>query len=84
MKADPKDLDVPDEKPEMDISIAEKDIVDMIDEALRRGIRTQDQRKAVQILNSQISSMYQRLLNVVKNEVTVGETILYAIFNSHG
>ncbi|NHK32367.1 MAG: hypothetical protein FK730_13520 [Asgard group archaeon] len=82
-KADPEDLDIVEDDSGLDISIAEKDIIDMIDASLRRGIRKQNISDAKRIIDSQIQSLYQRLLNVVENEITVGETILYGIFNSH-
>ncbi|MHA1220789.1 MAG: hypothetical protein ACTSQB_03565, partial [Candidatus Heimdallarchaeota archaeon] len=83
VKADPKDLIVPDEHIEIDLSIAEKDIVDMIDAALQRGLRTKNKSNAIRILEAQISSMYQRLLNVVYSEIGVGETIIYGVFNAN-
>lgn len=84
IKADPKNLIVPDEPTELDLGIPEKDIINMIDAALRRGLRSQDVKNARRILDSQIQSMYQRCLNIVHDEVSVGETIIYGIFNSHG
>jgi len=84
MKASPKDLEVPEEKTDLDITLAEKDVIDMIDAAIRRGIRTQDKRRAYHVLESQINSLYQRMLNLTQNELSVGEVILYGIFNAHG
>ncbi|NHJ49032.1 MAG: hypothetical protein FK733_14695 [Asgard group archaeon] len=83
IKADPKTIEIDEDKSELDISIAEKDIVDMIDGALRRGLRKGDVREARKIIDAQVDSMYQRLLNVVENEITVGETILYGLLNSN-
>ncbi|NHJ86431.1 MAG: hypothetical protein FK734_13285 [Asgard group archaeon] len=83
MAADPKELDVPDEISELDLSIPEKDIVNMIDAAIHRGIRTKDRNKAIQILESQVMSFYQRLLAIIPNEISVGETIIYGIFNAN-
>ncbi|HUU79448.1 MAG TPA: hypothetical protein VMX55_13965 [candidate division Zixibacteria bacterium] len=84
MTADVKDMIVPERSPELDMLSEEKDIVDMIDAALRRGIRTQNKSDALKILDSQILSFYQRLLDIVRDEVKVGECIIYGIFNSHG
>ena len=84
MKADVSDLIVPERAPELDILAEEKEIVDMIDAAILRGIRTRDKTKAVEIVEAQTLSQYQRLLDVVKDEVTVGECIIYSVFNSHG
>ncbi|MHA1629437.1 MAG: hypothetical protein ACTSXO_11200 [Candidatus Heimdallarchaeota archaeon] len=84
MKANPKDLVVPEEKTDLDISLAERDIIDMIDAAIRRGIRSQDKRRAYHILEEQISSLYQRMLNLTQNELSVGEVIIYGIFNMYG
>lgn len=84
MKADEKDLDVPDEPKRLDLMPAEKDIIDMIDAAVQRGIRSQNRTQAMKVLTAQILPMYQRCLNLVKNEVTVGECILYGIYNVNG
>ena len=84
MKANEKDLEVPDQPNILDLVPAEREIVDFIDAAVQRGIRTQDRAKAKKILEDQISSMYQRCLNIVKNEVSVGETMIYGIYNIHG
>ena len=84
MNADVNDLIVPERAPDLDILSEEKEIVDMIDAAILRGIRTKDKKKAIEIVESQILSQYQRLLDVVKDEVTVGESIIYSVFNSHG
>jgi len=84
MKADPHELEVPDEPTELDLRIPEKDIIDMLDAALKRGIRSQDRANAIKILEAQIRSMYQRCLNIVNDEVSVGETILYGLLNING
>lgn len=84
MKADPRELEVPDEPTELDLRIPEREIIDMIDAALKRGIRSQDRGNARKILDSQILSMYQRCLNIVNDEVTVGETFLYGLLNVNG
>ncbi|MCG3253788.1 MAG: hypothetical protein KAX09_08060 [Candidatus Heimdallarchaeota archaeon] len=84
MKADPHELEVPDAPTELDLRIPEKDIIDMLDAALKRGIRSQDRANARKILDAQILSMYQRCLNVVNNEVSVGETMLYGLLNING
>ncbi len=84
MKADPRELEVPDEPTELDIRIPEREIIDMLDAALKRGIRSQDRDNARRILEAQILSMYQRCLNIVNDEVTVGETILYGLLNING
>lgn len=84
MKADEKDLDVPDEPKRLDLVVAERDIIDMIDAAIQRGIRSQNRAQAMKVLEAQINSMYQRCLNIVTNEVTVGECILYGIYNING
>jgi len=84
MKADPNELEVPDEPTEIDLRIPEIEIVDMLDAALKRGIRSQDRANARKIFDAQIQSMYQRCLNIVNDEVTVGETILYGLLNING
>ena len=84
MKADDKDLNVPDEPKRLDLTPAEKDIIDMIDAAVQRGIRSQNRTQAMKVLAAQINSMYQRCLNQVKNEVSVGECMLYGIYNLNG
>ncbi|MHA1555957.1 MAG: hypothetical protein ACTSPM_03395 [Candidatus Heimdallarchaeota archaeon] len=84
MKADEKDLEVPDEPKILDLVPAERDIIDMIDAAVQRGIRSKNRAQAMKVLEAQILSMYQRCLNQVKNEVTVGESILYGIYNING
>ncbi len=83
LKAHPDDLNFTEEKTGLDLSIAEKDIIDMLDASLRRGIRTQNLKDANRIFEAQVQSLYQRLLNVVENEITVGETMLYGLLNSH-
>ncbi|MBN1329386.1 MAG: hypothetical protein JXA54_07925 [Candidatus Heimdallarchaeota archaeon] len=83
MSVELDDLNVPDEVSELDLSIAEKDIVNMIDAAVHRGIRTKDKIKATQILETQVLSFYQRLLTIIPNEISVGETIIYGIFNNN-
>ncbi|HUT81832.1 MAG TPA: hypothetical protein VMZ29_11570 [Candidatus Bathyarchaeia archaeon] len=83
MSANPNDLTVPDELSELDLSIPERDIVDMIDAAVQRGIRTKDKNKAMQILESQVLTFYQRLLTIIPNEISVGETIIYGVFNNN-
>ncbi|NHJ84948.1 MAG: hypothetical protein FK734_05770 [Asgard group archaeon] len=83
MKADPAFLEVPDELMELELGEEEKEIIDMIDAAIKRGIRTRDKFKAQKILEDQVMFMYNRLLNILKNEVAVGETVLYGVFNMY-
>lgn len=84
MKADPHELEVPDEPTELDLRIPERDIIDMLDAALKRGIRSQDRANARKIFEAQLNSMYQRCLNIVNDEVSVGETVLYGLLNING
>ncbi|MHA1187122.1 MAG: hypothetical protein ACTSXA_05265 [Candidatus Heimdallarchaeota archaeon] len=80
-KADVKDLEVPEDRPEIELTQEQRDIIEMIDATLQRGIRAQDKRKALEIFDAQILSQYQRLLIYVKDEITVGEYVIYGLFN---
>ncbi|MHA1124496.1 MAG: hypothetical protein ACTSO7_02190 [Candidatus Heimdallarchaeota archaeon] len=83
-RADPKDLEVPEDRPEIELTQEQRDIIEMIDAALQRGIRAQDKKKALEILDAQILSQYQRLLIYVKDELNVGEYVIYGLFNMNG
>jgi len=80
-RADVNDLEVPEETQEIILTQEQRDIIEMIDAALQRGIRTQDKKKALDILDAQILSQYQRILIYVKDEISVGEYVIYGIFN---
>ncbi|MFW9924739.1 MAG: hypothetical protein ACFFDW_15770 [Candidatus Thorarchaeota archaeon] len=84
MTANVKDIELPEIKEHLDLLSEEKEFVDMVDASVKRGIRTKDKAKAIEILTAQVSSMYPRCLSYVRDEVSVGECIIYGVFNSHG
>jgi hypothetical protein len=80
-KANPMDLEIPDMPKGLDLADGEKEIIEMIDAALQRGIRSKSVKKALDIFENQVQSMYNRLLALINDEISVGESIIYGIFN---
>jgi hypothetical protein len=82
-KPDINTIRIPSKANDLELSSQEREIIELIDAGLRRGIRTKDRKAALEILSDILESMYMKALNLMKDEIAVGISILYGILNMH-